>query len=179
MIVLIGTHSIRIDMHKYVVIWLLTYSYIPNKSQLYLNISQLYALRPLNAWFNHIFIPLHYIPMIVQPPTWTNWLPHHFPWLDPHSLNHIFLKHHLLMLRRLGNSHETAPCLLVKSWFLAGHISCFPHFSWLKRPAAASRGQRCSGFGKAARVVGWARRPPCGAGSRGPREGSLGNGPSG
>ena len=105
---------------------------IPNISHLYLNISQLYALRPLNAWFNHIFIPLHYIPMIVRPPTWTNWLPHHFPWLDPHSLNHIFLRHHLLMLRRLGNSHETAPFLLVKSWFLAGHIwvclkmSCTP-----------------------------------------------------
>lgn len=135
-------------MHKPVVIWLLTYSY--NYSQCIAVVSQHIPTTPPTPF--KCLVSSHIYPITLYSHKMCTWMEFHcslakFPWWCTH-LNELltsafslvgstfikphFLRHHLLMLRRLGNSHETARFC----WWNPG----FPHFLWLKRPAAASLG---------------------------------------
>ena len=67
-------------------------AYIPLYSLYIPVVSQLYPVHPLNAWFNHIFIPLYYIPIkwVRQWNSIVHWLDSHLWWCN-HPLLNCFL----------------------------------------------------------------------------------------
>ena len=136
-------------MHKPVVIWLLTYSY--NYSQCIAVVSQHIPTTPPTPF--KCLVSSHIYPITLYSHKMCTWMEFHcslakFPWWCTH-LNELLTSAFSLVGSTFIKPHffETSPFDASKTWetamklpVFAGEIRVFPHFLWLKRPAAASLG---------------------------------------